>query len=241
MDSWALQTSRLNPNPCPLPWVSDYKVIPPSLSCSNWISLRDLWKLTSANAALLPPKNSSQSFQNTNHSAIKTSVRKARTVAFVFLVAGLKPASPVAARSWRRRLSPRRRLPTGEACLPGQPGCQVASLPAGWARSNQGCGDQLELPTSAPLALGWLKAKALLSTHMRGVTLRSDQTLHMKKVNGMNGDQRNPSAPKDISTMASVSDIKWTVHSLSINIAVVPLSTPHHCCHLFTSFASATA
>lgn len=159
MDPWALQTSRLNPNPCPLPWVSDYKVIPPSLSSSNWISLRDLWKLTSANAALLPPKNSWQSFQNINYSTIKLECEKRTRSGVVYLGAGLKSASPVGAPSWRRRLSPEQRLPTGEGGLPGQPGCQVASLPAGWARSNQGCGAQLELPTSAPLAHGWLKAK----------------------------------------------------------------------------------
>ena len=50
MNLWALQTSRLS-----LPWLSDYKVIPPSLSCSNWISLRDLLKLTLANATTPPP------------------------------------------------------------------------------------------------------------------------------------------------------------------------------------------
>lgn len=45
VDLWALQTSHPNPNLCPLLLVTDYKVIPPSLSCGNWISLRDLWKL----------------------------------------------------------------------------------------------------------------------------------------------------------------------------------------------------
>lgn len=80
-------------------------------------------------------------------------------MALLYLVAGLKSTSPVAALSWRRRLSPEQRLPTGEGGLPGQPGCQVASLPAGWARSNQGCGAQLELPTSALPAHVWLKAK----------------------------------------------------------------------------------
>lgn len=162
MDLWALQTSRLNPNPCPLPWVSDYKVIPPSLSCSNWISLRDLWKLTSPNAAQPhpPKKSSSLSFQNINYSTIKPECEKSTHNGFVFffVAAGMKSTSPVAAHSRRRRLSPEQHLPTGEGCLLGQPGCQVASLPAGWARSNQGCGAQLELPTSAPLAHEWLKA-----------------------------------------------------------------------------------
>lgn len=64
MDLWALQTSRPNPNPCPLPWVPDYKVIPPSLSCSNWICLRDLWKLTSTKAAV-PSKKLLQIQQDT--------------------------------------------------------------------------------------------------------------------------------------------------------------------------------
>lgn len=57
------------------------------------------------------------------------------------------------------RLSPQPRLRAGEGCTLGQPGRQVAAAPAGWARSNQGCGAQLELPTSARLAHGWLKAK----------------------------------------------------------------------------------
>lgn len=156
MDLWALQTSGPNPNPCPLPWVSDYKVIPPSLSCSNWISLRDLWKLTSANAALLSPKLLIE-FSKYKLQHDKAECEKITRGGFVF--SGGKSKSPVAAHSWRWRLSPGRHLPTGEACLLGQPGCQVASLPAGWARSNQGCGAQLELPTSAPLELGWLKAK----------------------------------------------------------------------------------
>lgn len=85
------------------------------------------------------------------------------------------------------------------------------------------------------------EGKALLCMHIRGVTLRGDQTLCMKKVNSINGDQRNLSALTDLSTMASVSNIKWTVHSQSINIAVVPLSAPHHYCHLFISFASTVA
>lgn len=157
MDLWALQTSRSNPNPCPLPWVSDYKVIPPSLSCSNWISLRDLWKLTSANGAQLSQKLLVE-FSKYELQHDKTEKSKHNGVVFLQWW-GRKSTSLVTVHSRRWRLSPGCRLPTGEACLLGQPGCQVASLPAGWARPNQGCGLQLELPTSAPLALGWLKAK----------------------------------------------------------------------------------
>lgn len=78
---------------------------------------------------------------------------------FVCPVAQLKSTPPVHVRSWGRRLSPQPRLCAGEGCMLGRPGRQVAAAPAGWARSNQGCGAQLELPTSAPLAHGWLKAK----------------------------------------------------------------------------------
>lgn len=151
MDLWALQTSRPNPNPCPLPWVSDYKVIPPSLSCSNWISLRDLWKLTSANAALLSQKTPRRKYK-----LQRVWEKHAQWLLFF----PVSPAESFAAGDGR--LSPRRRRASTPQVRPacrGQPGCQVASLPAGWARSNQGCGAQLELPTSAPLELGWLKAK----------------------------------------------------------------------------------
>lgn len=85
--------------------------------------------------------------------------RSAHSRFCLLLMPGMKSTTPEAAHSWRPRPSPGQQLPTGEACLLGQPGCQVASLPAGWATSNQGCGAQLELPTSALLALGWLKAK----------------------------------------------------------------------------------
>lgn len=57
------------------------------------------------------------------------------------------------------RLSPQPRLHAGEGHMLGRPERQVAAVPAGWARSNQGCGAQPELPTSARLAHGWLKAK----------------------------------------------------------------------------------
>lgn len=67
----------------------------------------------------------------------------------------------------------------------------------------------------------------------------SDQTLHKKKVNGINGNQTNPLGSKDISAMASVSDIKWAVHASSINIAVVLLSTSHQRCYFFISLTCA--
>lgn len=161
MDPWALQTSRLTPNPCPLPWVSDYKVIPPSLSCSNWISLRDLWKLTLANDTPPPKKKRSWSFQNINYSTMMPACEKGTHDGFVCLVAQLKSTSAVAALSWGggARLSPQPRLHAGEGHMLGRPERQVAAVPAGWARSNQGCGAQPELPTSARLARGWLKAK----------------------------------------------------------------------------------
>lgn len=93
-----------------------------------------------------------------------------------------------------------------------------------------------------PLHLGgWRRSSAQYAHRRSDLEERHDQTLHTKKVNGMNGDQRNLSASKDVSTMASVSDIKWTVHSLSINTTVVSLSVPHHCCRLFVSFASTRA
>ncbi|KAJ4939654.1 hypothetical protein JOQ06_029097 [Pogonophryne albipinna] len=54
MDLWALQTSRPNPNPCPLPWVSDYKLaagdggwardgVYPQVRPPRWASLGARW------------------------------------------------------------------------------------------------------------------------------------------------------------------------------------------------------
>lgn len=104
-------------------------------------------------------KKTSWSFQNINYSTMMPACEKGTHDGFVCVVAQLKSTSPVAACSWGPRLSPQPGLRAGEGCMLGQPGCQVAAMPAGWARSNQGCGAQLELPTSAPFAHGWLKAK----------------------------------------------------------------------------------
>lgn len=51
------------------------------------------------------------------------------------------------------------------------------------------------------------------------------------------------SASKEISPVASVSNIKQTVHSLSINMSVISLSASQPCCHflfLFLFFSSVT-
>lgn len=128
-----------------------------------------------------------------------------------------------------------------------RPACR-ASRGARWPRCQQagpGLIKDVEPNWSCqhllPLHLGgWRRSSAQYAHRRSDLEERHGQTLHTKKVNGMNGDQRNLSASKDISTMASVSDIKWTVHSLSINIAVVSLSVPH-CCRLFVFFASTRA
>lgn len=76
----------------------------------------------------------------------------------VCLVAQLKSTSAVSAEGGAR-LSPQPRLHAGEGHMLGRPERQVAAVPAGWARSNQGCGAQPELRTSARLVHAWLKAK----------------------------------------------------------------------------------
>lgn len=215
MNLWALQTSRLSPNPCPLPWVYDYKVIPPSLSCSNWISLRDLLKLTSANATNAPPpkkkKKNSWNFQNISYSTMMPACKKDTHDGFVCLVAQLKSTSPVAVRSWGRRLSPQPRLRAGERCMLGQPGRQVAATPAGWARFNQGCGAQLELPTSAPLAHGWLKAKLRSACAWEWPWGESKQSVWK--------------TPKRSSCLCLTSNGLYTLKE-----KILPLC---HCCHLY--------
>lgn len=52
----------------------------------------------------------------------------------------------------------RQHLATGEACLLGSLGARWPHCQQAGAGSNQGCEAQLELPTSAARALGWLKA-----------------------------------------------------------------------------------
>lgn len=200
MDLWALQTSRLNPNPCPLPWVSDYKVIPASLSCGNWISLRDLWKLTSANAALLPAtatlltpphppkKNSWQSFQNINESTIRLK-KRARLDS---CICRLKSTSPVGARSWRRQAEP------GTASTHRWGRLAGASLGARWPRCQQagpGLIKDVEPNWSCQHLLrlhmgGWRRCSA---QHRTRVTLRRDwgATYQKKGGGGTNGDKRN--------------------------------------------------
>lgn len=248
MDLWALQTSRLNPNPCPLPWVSDYKVIPASLSCGNWISLRDLWKLTSANAALLPAtatlltpphppqkKTPDRSFQNINESTIRLKKRTSTDSC----ICRLKSTSPVRGAQletagWARDGV----YPQVRAACRGQPGCQVAPLPAGWARSNQGCGAQLELPTSAPPAHGWLKAMLGSASYESDLEERLGRHVpKKKKKGGWGGGQMET---KEIGRLFN-DGVKWTAHIPSINIAVGPLSTSHHRCHLSSPTASRVA
>lgn len=75
--------------------------------------------------------------------------------------------------SCRQRLCPCLPPPTGEACSLGQTGHQVAILPAGQRCSNQGCGAQLELPTSAPNALGRLKAGSGLCIYCMSCDLKA--------------------------------------------------------------------
>lgn len=123
--------------------------------------------------------------------------------------------------------------PQVRAACRGQPGCQVASLPAGWARSNQGCGAQLELPTSAPPAHGWLKAMLGSASYESDLEERLGRHVPKKKGGGQ-------METKEIGRLFN-DGVKWTAHILSINIAVGPLSTSHHRCHLSSPAASRVA
>lgn len=132
---------------------------------------------------------------------------------FVCLVAQLKSTSPVAARIWGggrggRRPSPQPRLRTGEGCTLGQPGRQVAAAPAGWARSNQGCGGPTGAANICSARTRVAEGEAPLSVRMR-LTLRRVETVPFEK---HQSDQA-----------ASVSNIKWTAPARrEKNTAVVP-------------------
>lgn len=102
---------------------------------------------------------SCSAFQKTSPNPAGYSWRSSELIFFCF------PPQEVNRNSWRQRPGMGQLLPTGEACLTGQPGCQVASAPAGWARSNQGCETQLEL-------------QHLLSLHSGGWRQRSAQSEH---------------------------------------------------------------
>lgn len=82
--------------------------------------------------------------------------------------------------SWRKWLCLCVPPTTGEACSLGQTGHQVAILPVGQCYSNQGCGTQLELPTSATHALGWLKAGSGLGTYCMSCDLEARDVSEIK-------------------------------------------------------------
>lgn len=78
-----------------------------------------------------------------------------------------------------RRLSPQPRLRTGEGCTLGHPGRQVAAAPAGWARSNQGCGGPTGAANICSARTRVAEGEAPLSVRMR-VTLRRVETVRLK-------------------------------------------------------------
>lgn len=202
MDLWALQTSCPNPNPCPLPWVSDYKVIPPSLSCSNWISLRDLWKLTSANAALL--------FQKLliDFSKYKLQHDKAECEKSAAHNANINTAGDT---GWARDSDYPQVRPACWASLGARwPHCQQAGpglikdVKSNWSYQHL-----LSLHLG-----GWRQSFAQYAhtgSDLEESHIFRDQTPHKKNVNGMKGHQRNPGVLKHILTIASVPQMDRTI------------------------------
>lgn len=115
-----------------------------------------------------------------------------------------------------QKLSPQPRLHAGEGHMLGQPERQVAAVPAGWARSNQGCGAQPERPTSARLAHGWLEAKfhSACAWEWPWGESRTARLKNTKEIRPLLGLTSNG------------------LHTLGEKILLLD-----HCCHLFLSVA----
>lgn len=157
-------------------------------------------KINFSKCCTASPKTPHRVFQNRNYSTIKLSVRKARTVALFFPVAGFKSTSPAAAAAAAQLET---EAEPGTASTPQvRPACW-ASLGARWPHCQQagpGLIKDVEPNWSCqhllPLHLGGWRQSSAQYAHKRSDLeerrVLRDQTLHMKKVNGMNGDQRNP-------------------------------------------------
>lgn len=166
----------------------------------------------------------------------ESTIRLKKRTSMDSCICRLKSTSPVGVRSWRRQAEP------GTASTHRWGRLAGASLGARWPRCQQagpGLIKDVEPNWSCQHLLrlhmgGWRRCSA---QHRMRVTLRRDWgATYQKKKRGGGGQMET----KEIGRLFN-DGVKWTAHIPSINIAVGPLSTSHHCCHLSSPTASRVA